>query len=107
MPSTIPPFAAKSTILPTIPAPEGEPDGKLQALRSLHRRPDDVNFFTADVAAVAGVRVEAGDQDVRICDREFLFQVGVQADQYRLEVVAGNGCRYRGQWQMCGRQCDP
>ena len=45
------------------------------------RRRDHLDLLAAEMAGLAAVRIEAGDQDARLRDAEALLQVGVEDAQ--------------------------
>jgi len=71
--------------------------GEQQTARAqaLQRRADDLDFLAAEIAALASVRIEAGDQDAR-CSQAVLAAQVMGDDRQRLfQQLAGDRLGHR------------
>jgi hypothetical protein len=50
--------------------------------RNGYCRPDDFDFFAAQVATFAGMRVEPADQDARLCDMPNFVHIMMENAQH-------------------------
>ena len=56
----------------------------------VERRRDDFDLLAAEMAGLAGVRIEAADQDARRSECEAAAQIAVEDAQHSLQQVAGD-----------------
>ena len=68
---------------------------------------DNLDFFAAEVAAFTGVRVEAGHQNARCGDAEFVLQIVVQDTADAAYFVESYRVGHLAQRQVGGHQSHP
>ena len=68
--------------------------------------PDDLDLLAAEVAALAGVRIQPADQDARRGKAKVLAQPSIEHDGRALERLARDGARHVGERQVSGRERD-
>ncbi len=81
--------------------------GNPQGLRALQHRRDHIYLFPPQVTVFTRMRIQAGHQDARLAQAEFLAQVAVDDLQGFQQTVEGNGRRHILQRQVRGRQGYP
>ena len=77
-----------------------------EVARRIERWLDDLLLLGAQVAALAGVWVEAAHANARMSDAKELLQAAVQHTQHREQTIVGYRVGHGTQWQMRGGQCD-
>ncbi len=91
----------------TVSAGSGPSSSSPAGARLPDRRPDDPQLLVAEVARLAGVRVQAADRDARLLDAEAAPQVAREHQQRREQLGRVQRRTHVAQRQVRGRERDP